>query len=317
MRQTAEAAGAMAGKGPRYRYIKLGKGNAWATQAMERGEIPFSRREVPHELALTMDRGRIAAFLVERGSPKGAASAAAREVIEFYGAGSDTVWITFVDDTLRWARAAPDVTWLGESEDYAPRMRKTINGWHDTDAKGQPLLMAGLSTRLTKVASFRQTICGIEDEAYLARRLAGELDPDIASLTRAQDTTLELLQRLIAKLHWADFETLIDIILDRGGWHRTSALGGTLKDADLLVEHFVLAQTAFVQVKSEASQAVFERYLARYDLNPLWSRFIFACHSPSGELSCARDDVMIWTRRRLAELVFRHGLVDWIVARSA
>ena len=63
-------------------------------------------------------------------------------------------------------------------------------------------------------------------------------------------------EQLIAGLHWADFETLVDVILARGGWHRVSALGGTMKDADLIVEQSVTQETALVQVKSAASQSL-------------------------------------------------------------
>ena len=31
---------------------------------------------------------------------------------------------------------------------------------------------------------------------------------------------------MIAELHWADFEIMVDLIFARGGWQRTSVLGG-------------------------------------------------------------------------------------------
>ena len=38
------------------RYIKLGKGGRWEKVSLERGELHFGHRNVPHELALTGDR---------------------------------------------------------------------------------------------------------------------------------------------------------------------------------------------------------------------------------------------------------------------
>ena len=51
-------------------------------------------------------------------------------------------------------------------------------------------------------------------------------------------------------LHQDDFETLVDLIFARGGWHRVSALGGNEADIDLAVEQSLTGERAFVQVKS-------------------------------------------------------------------
>lgn len=58
------------GKRPEIRYIKLGPNNRWAKDALRRGEIPFSFREVPHELALTGDEDRITAHLIGQGKAR-------------------------------------------------------------------------------------------------------------------------------------------------------------------------------------------------------------------------------------------------------
>ena len=101
--------------------------------------------------------------------------------------------------------------------------------------------MSALSTKLTKVAAYRQTLCSLEPEAarYLQRKLAGEDEPVVRAALEAKSAMVAAAEQLIAGLHWADFETLVDVILARGGWHRVSALGGTMKDADLIVEQSV------------------------------------------------------------------------------
>jgi hypothetical protein len=92
---------------PPARYIKLGPGDAWARRSLDRGEM---HREVSHELALTGDRDAIAARFVALGRTQGKARDFAREILDFYTLGADTLWITFVDGRLWWARSEPGVT---------------------------------------------------------------------------------------------------------------------------------------------------------------------------------------------------------------
>jgi hypothetical protein len=104
---------------------------------------------------------------------------------------------------------------------------------------------------------------------------------------------------------------LIDIVLARGGWHRISALGGNLKDVDLVVEQAVTKETAFVQAKSKASQKVLEEYIRRFEDVGTFTRLIFACHSLEGALRAGeRRDVIIGALPDLAEMVVQNGLVD-------
>jgi len=199
------------------------------------------------------------------------------------------------------------------------RYRRTIGPWRNTDAHGRPLLMNALSTKLTKVAGYRQTLCSIgpEAELYLRRKLAGESDPVVDAALETKRTLIEACEALIAGLHWADFETLIDMILARGGWNRMSALGGTMKDVDLIVEQATTGETAMVQVKSAASQTALDDYIRRFDEVGEFSWLIFACHSPRGTLAAPeRDDVIVWARSSLAETAVRNGFVDWLIARA-
>ena len=300
------------------RYIKLGRNGIWAGRALSQGELPFSQKRVPHELATSGSQQEISDYLVNLGSNRSQATSAAREVGDFYHLGSNAIWITFADGQMWWAHAQPEVCWLGITDDYAPRMRRTLDGWHNHDLMGRPLLMDRISTRLTKVASYRQTLCRIEDESYLRRKLLGEDEPLVRRTRELQSATRELVSDLIAGLHWGDFETLTDILLGRGGWQRVSRLGGTMKDADIVLEHTLTLETAFVQVKSSSNQHELDRYIEIFDSNPIWSQMFFVCHSPRGGLEppLSRPDVHVWTRGQLAEVVMRNGLVDWLAVRS-
>lgn len=168
------------------------------------------------------------------------------------------------------------------------------------------------------MASFRQTLCRVEASGYLLRKLNGLDEPAVLFAREARSRLLVSASALIADLHWADFETLIDILFARSGWHRTSVLGQTMKDADLIVEQVVTRETGLVQVKSAATQATLDEYLARFDEAGLWRRMFFVCHSPRGPLTAGgRNDVQAWTRDGVAERVLSHGLFDWLVARVA
>jgi hypothetical protein len=306
------------GTSPPIRYIKLGRNNAWAKRALTEGELPFGHKEVPHDLALTGDAKRIYAHVVGLGRTPGTATSFTREVMAFYGLDTDAIWVTFADGQLWWASADSEVHWLGETPDYAPRVRRTVNGWHNHDALGRPLLAEQLSTKLTKVASFRQTICKIDAEDYLRRKLAGEEEPLVRRAKDSQTAIKAVVEDMIAHIHWGDFETMIDIILGRSGFHRVSRLGKTLKDADLVVEHALTGETIFVQVKSASTQAEFDRYVDVFDENPFWARMIYVCHTAARPLEApTRDDVLLWNRQQLAEVAIRNGMFDWLIARVA
>jgi hypothetical protein len=306
---------------PPIRYIKLGKGGAWAKRSLSAGEIHFGHHRVPHNLALRGDKEAVVQHLVGLGRPVGKARDLAREVMDFYQLGPESLWITFAGGQLWWAHADPEVVWLGQEDESSPqrhgsRFRRTLGGWRKVDAKGMPLVA---STKLSKVAAYRQTLCSIDPEGarYLRRKLSGEPEPLVAAAIEAKRALIAATEGLVKSLHQSDFETLIDIILVRGGWHRVSALGGMLKDADLIVEQPVTKETATVQVKSKASQKVLDDYIGRFEASGAFSRLIFACHSPRRALQAAgRPNVTIWSLSDLAEMVVRHGLIDWLIARA-
>jgi hypothetical protein len=209
------------------RYIKLGRGNAFAPRSLEAGEIHFGHHRVPHDLALKGDKDAIIRHHVDLGRSPGKAADFAREILDFYRLGPEALWFTFFDGHLWWAHVEPEVVWLGESassdeKPHGARIRRTIGRWRNVDLKGRPLLISALSTKLTKVAAYRQTLCSLEPEAarYLQRKLAGEDEPVVQAALEAKSAMVAAAEQLIAGLHWADFETLVDVILARGGRRR-------------------------------------------------------------------------------------------------
>ncbi|MCO5063547.1 MAG: restriction endonuclease [Rhizobiaceae bacterium] len=304
--------------GMQFRYIKFGPNGAWAARAIEERALFLGHKEVPHELAMSLDRENIAAHLRARGKTPGKASDFAREILDFHSLGPDTVWITFHNGRLYWTIAEAQVRWLGEDAPYGARRRETMFAWRDTDFAGKVLVQEELSSLLTRVSAYRQTICSIANADYLRRKLAGQDDPDIEAARDALGALSDTAARLIGKLHQDDFETLVGLLFERQGYHRISRLGGTMKDIDMVVEQPFTQEKILVQVKSRATQAVIDDYVERFEVRPDFSRMVFAVHSPTVDISAkGRANVEIWDGPRLAQAVVRAGLIEWLMARAA
>ncbi|MCA1471257.1 hypothetical protein I6F09_25675 [Bradyrhizobium sp. IC3195] len=301
------------------RYIKLGAGGRWES-SLDRAELHFGYGSVSHELAIEGDRAKIIANLIALGRSPQSAARDAQEVADFYELDERCLWITFARDHLWWTFAEPEVTWV-KPDPTRPgeRFRTAIVGWRKTDINGTPLKINSLSTKLTKVASYRRTICAVKAQDYLLRRINGIEEPIVAKASQARTALLEVTIEALQLLHWADFETLVDIIFARSGWNRVSVLGGTKKLVDLELEHAVINERAAVQVKSAASQKTLDAYIRRMDATEQFDRFFFICHSPKGALSAPddRSDIHVWTGRELCSTIMRLGLHDWVMERLA
>ena len=224
------------------------------------------------------DWDAVVQLLIAEGRSPGKAKDGAREIREFYTFGSDCLWVTFAHRHLWWAFADPEVVWLGtDDEARGARMRKVRDGWHKTDITGKPLRSDGLSTLLTQVAGYRQTICRIKPEGYLLRRINAVEEPVVARAREARSAMVTVAAEMIAALHWADFETLVDLIFARSGWQRISRVGGTQKDVDLILEQPTTGEKAFVQVKSKAGQAVLDDYVDRFRRSGAYQRMLSYC----------------------------------------
>jgi hypothetical protein len=303
------------------RYIKLGRrSGGWEDRSLDFNEIHFGYGKATHELAIAGDAKKIKEHLIRLGRKPQAAARDAQEVLDFYRLGADCLWITFARDHLWWTFAEPEVLWLGPPErEQGERMRKCIGGWRNTDIKGKPLRIDSLSTKLTKVQTYQRTICGVEAEDYLLRRINGVEEPLIAKSSQARDALLDVLAEAIATLHWRDFETLAEVVFARSGWHRSSAIGGTQKLVDVVLEQPTTGELAAVQVKSATSQKIFDGFIDEADATGRFDRLFFICHSPKGSLEAPADrcDIHLWVGRDFARTVLRLGLTDWVMEKIA
>jgi hypothetical protein len=218
------------------RYIKLGRAGCWEEVSIGRGELHFGTTEAPHDLVLQGDREKIRQHYLTAGRNPRAATEDAREICDFYFLGPDCLWVAFARGHMWWTLAEPNVFPHNANTAGGSRVRKCIDGWRNVDIRGNPLRMDGLSTRLTKVASYRRTICDIEAKDYLLRRVNAAVEPMVLRCTQARSVLVESIAEAIESLDWSDFETLVDLIFARCGWSRSSMLGGNMKLVDLVME---------------------------------------------------------------------------------
>jgi len=300
------------------RYIKLGKGGAWGRAALAEAIVPCGFREVAHEPCRTGDWAEVGRQLAASGRTPSGVSQGVRELSDFYHLDDRCLWVTFADGHLWWTFAEADVhAAAAPGPDQPVRYRRCIGGWQRTSLTGEALSVRSLSSALTRVAGYRMTICAVEREDYLLRRIRGEEEPLLAEARHLRRALVDVAGRLIAALDWRDFEIMTELIFTRAGWQRQSALGVGEVDSDLLLDQPTTGETAWVQVKSRASQAVLDDYVARFRADGTAHRFYFVCHSPSRALTLPPEpNLHLWSEGELAQRALASGLLDWLIERS-
>jgi hypothetical protein len=146
------------------RYISLDNKSA-EIASIEFGEVRLRSDDIPEELAQQGDVEKIRLHLLQLGHEPEAAAYEAKKATDFYGLGPDCLWITFTRGHLWWTFADPQIIWMmNEFVLTGERVRKSIDGWRNTDINGAPLTLHGLSDRIKGLATH------------------GPMDPDGATL---------------------------------------------------------------------------------------------------------------------------------------
>jgi hypothetical protein len=300
------------------RYIKLGRGGAWAPEAIEQHIIPFGFSQVPHEPCASSDWDQVRKDLATAGRTPTGMTQGLRELQDFYQLGEDTLWVTFADRHLYWTFADNEVVPVDAPEPGSwHRFRRCGSAWSRLSVTGEPLSTSSLSSALTRVAGFRQTICTIERQDYLLRRIRGEEEPLLAEARAVRCDLERVALEMIAALDWRDFEIMVDLLFARGGWRRQSALAEGEVDIDLLLDNPVTRETAWVQVKSRGDQRTLDDYLDRFTRDGSAQHFFLVCHSPSTTIRAPDDPrVHLWVGPELAQAAISAGLFDWLIERT-
>jgi hypothetical protein len=192
--------------------------------------------------------------------------------------------------------------------------------WSDASlVHGRKLAISMLPGTVSAVAGFRGTVARPKAWETVLRIIRDEQDEDAIKAANARASYIAAIDKMVRRLHWKDFELLVDLVFARTGWSRISVLGATQKGIDIEVRNLAADEIGFVQVKSTADQAELNRCVDQFKAQgDHYARMILAVHT-SDELSPPANDprVQVWTGDRIARLVVGLGLGEWVETRIA
>ncbi len=129
-------------------------------------------------------------------------------------------------------------------------------------------------------------------------------------------------EALIKHLHWKDFEVLVDLVFERAGWERRSAVGKTVKFSDIEFEDKINKELYQVQVKSRSTLDEFCKYADPFKRNERndFRKLFYVVHSPDSALTAHAEPpdsrVVLVPPRQLSEMVVSVGLVEWVLEKT-
>lgn len=304
------------------RYVKNGRKGQWWRAAKAGDQIHLGWKDTPHKLLLRPDFPKIEKMVRAGFGDRRGATQDFNALRDLLDNPSKHVWVTFEDGFMWWctvhngATVNPD----GESRDKGNFWLLCNRPWSNKSVKGKLLAISDLPGTVTTTGGFKGTICTPTGWQTILRIIKDSKDLGATRVAEARIKYQHAMHNLIKRLSPKDFEQLIDLILNRSGWVRICNLGGKTEGIDAEVENLATAEIAFVQVKSSATQKVFDGYLEKYkNRHDRYARMIFAVHSPTGRITSPADvpAVQLWKGDRVAHLVVRLGLGEWVEGRLA
>jgi hypothetical protein len=307
------------------RYIKLGQRNLWWPLAKETKTLRLGFRHFDFQLCSDGEwENAKNGFAKERPdlSP-GKITSATNQVREFFELPESTLWFTLADGDLWWCfvdALVEDIFADGDVEKESregARVRHTIDGWHNIDLEGKRLRADSMTSKITKVISFQETICRPHGKEDLLRILRCQPSPKRVLASKTSDELVRNIGDILDQLQFDDFELLVELIFSSSGWRRISSVGGNQKFSDMALMLPTSGERCLVQVKSQSSFATFKGYAKEFQNYEGYSRMFFAYHTPV-ELFENPDAsrVSIWGRYDVAKQVLRAGLVEWVLDRT-
>lgn len=303
-------------------YIKLGEGGEWAEEAISTAKLRFGWQVVSLTDIRAKNWDRIRRSIEDQHpGRKGVITTDTERLRDLVTTGPDDLWITFHGSRLFWGRVA-----AGEVEqDDTSKFRRLVDGWHDANVNGEPLVVGRIPGVIAQLQGFRGTVCSVKAKDVLRRLVAGETSPAHGAVSAAREALVRELRAAIQELHWKDFETLVDLVFRDAGWRRLSVLGESMKFADLELEEPVTGDRYQVQVKSRADVREFDAYAATFlaDQHHDFRRLYFVVHSPTRALALhiarqgrdTKDDRRVEPilPGRLAQMIVDAGLTGWVL----
>lgn len=203
-------------------YIKLGRGGMWEKDSIETGKLRlgWSGQATADINAGNWDKIERQLREKDGGKKVGATTSDLNALRTLSGCAEGTMWITFYQSKLWWARLAPGLI----EEDAISKFRRTAEPWRDEDVNGRLLAVNNLPGKISQLQGFRATVCRVRYPDLLARTLNGSRSDHATAISAQRAKLSELLTEAIKELHWKDFETLVDLVFrDAGSRLRAAA----------------------------------------------------------------------------------------------
>ena len=295
-------------------YIKLGPGGVWESDCIRKSNtLRLGYETADLQLCLNSEWDKIKENYVNSGKSQIAASGYVTQIRYFFEASEDTIWITFYDNKLWWTKAKAGVVLNNDNI----RERLCVSEWSDKDIEGNPLYMENITGNLLKTQGFRGTICTVEEEKYLLRKINAEKSKEVLETEDSYKNLKQNLCSLIQQLTWQDFEVLIDLIFTQAGWQRVSSVGKTAKTLDLDLKAPVTGEKCLVQVKSSTDNSELNKYLKDFSSMDQYHKFYYVYHTFKGTPPQKIDDnrMRLLSVNEIAELAIDSGLSKWVIAK--
>ena len=264
------------------RFIKLGRKSMWWPLARDTSTLRLGFRQFDFQLCRDgkwQEAEKAYAVLGLR-TRQADVTRAVNQVRDFFELPETTLWCTIEDGDVWWCFAKAEVINLYDGDDEAEqlngaRMRRVIDRWRNTDITGKRLRLDSMTTKITKVASFQETIAKPGGAPDLLRRIRGILSDTHTLTASTLDALVIALGDLLDQLHQDDFELLVELIFSSSGWKRISAVGGIQKTWDLAMTLPTTGEHCFVQVKSQTNAKIFAALVEALDNAQGYSRMFF------------------------------------------
>ena len=310
------------------RFIKLGANGCWEEKSITKENVirlgyEFKPETNMHEECLNDRWDKCREYCIEHWSKdSGAVTRHVNQIRDFYTLDENTLWITFYGRKLYWAFCDSTVH-LDEDQTRWRKVKSNGGKWSCLDREGEELTIDNLDGRVTKVQAYRGTICGVEMEDYLIRRINGEVIEEITEAENAYGTLINSVEKLIKGLWWSDFELLTDLVFSKLGWQRYSVLGKTEKGIDLDLYSPSTEKRVFVQIKSYTDRKQLDEYVSKFQSeykNYGYSEMYYVYHSGLeniAEKQYQDKEVKLINSHKMAELVISAGLVQWLIKKRS
>jgi hypothetical protein len=160
------------------RFIKLGRKSVWWPLARDTNTLRLGFRQFDFAFGAAGEWEKAKEKFASTGARTGAGdiTRTLNQVRDFFELPESVLWCTMEDADVWLCFAETKVVVLYTGDDTAEqkqgaRMRRAIDRWRNTELNGNRLRLDSMTTKITKVASFQETICRPSGASNLLNRI--------------------------------------------------------------------------------------------------------------------------------------------------